>query len=267
MRPPKPGQAQAPPARPSDLFVDVALFPSEAPKHGVEAGPGALRATEGTHPLHGYLERFPLRIVPPRIGLPDPPHLAPPDGLKVRGDRPQIVVDEGPLQQIRALGMPPVVLLQPPYGTRGEQNVRVATEDRLSLRLTEHPLLRRRRTPHLDREYVPRPVHPTFHKLLGCRASVVVDHKQFGVPQVLIQAEGLQGEIEAVIIVIGWHPDGQRGHAVIPMFRLGLLRPGPGPPGRRRLLQRLSCLRHQPAPPMACPKPRTPDLWRSSGPR
>src|SRR4051794_882184 len=217
MRPPQPGQAQAPPARPADLFVDVAFFPPEAPKHRIETGPGALPATEGTHPLHGYLERFGLRVLSPWIGLPDPPHLAPPDGFEVRGDRRKIVVHEGSLQQIWAAGMLPVVLLQPPYRTGGEQNVRVAAEDRLSPRLTEHQVLRRRRAPHLRREYVPRRVYPTFHQPLGVRAAVVVDHQQFRVAQVLVQAEGLQGEIDAIIIVIRRHADGQRDHAITPL--------------------------------------------------
>src|SRR5215204_3882510 len=195
--------------------------------------------------------------------------------------------------------MLPVVLLQPPYRTGGEKHVRVATEDRFSPRLTEHPILRRCCTPHLCREYIPRPVHPTFHQLLGCRAAVVIEYQQFRVPQVLIQAEGLQGEIDAAKIVIRRHPDGQRDHAINPLpgsqnhpeyspslakctnepsidfidfapsgeatIRLGLLRLSLGPPGRRRLLPRLSCLRHPPAPLMACPKPRTPDLRRTVG--
>src|SRR5215212_5654363 len=217
MRPSQPGQAQAPPARPSDLFMDVAFFPPEAPKHRVEAGPSVLPATEETHPLHGYLERFPLRILAPGIGCPNPPHLGPPDGVKVRGDRLEIVVDNGSLQQIWALRMLPVVLLQPPYRTWGQQHVRVATEDRFSVRLTEHPILRRCCTPHLCGEYIPSPVHPTFHQLLGCWAAEVIHYQQFGVPQVLIQAEGLQGEIDAVKIVIGRYPDGQRDHAINPL--------------------------------------------------
>src|SRR5215203_3301697 len=217
MRPLQPGQAQAPPASLPELFVDVAFFPPEAPKHRVEAGPGALPATEGPKALHGYLERFPLRILPPWIGCPNPPHLGPPDGVKVRGDRLEIVVDNGSLQQIWALRMLPVVLLQPPYRTGGQQHVRVATEDRFSPRLTEHPISGRCCTPRLRREEIPRPVHPTFHQVLGCRAAVVIDYQQFRVLQVLIQAEGLQGEIDAVKIVIRRHPDGQRNHAINPL--------------------------------------------------
>src|SRR5829696_5859969 len=145
MSPSQPGQAQAPPARPAELLVDIAFFPPEAPKHGVEAGPGALPATEGPQALHGNLERFPLRILPPGIGCPNPPHLAPPDGFEVRGYRLEIVVDKGSLQQIWALRMLPVVLLQPPYRTGGEQYVRVATEDSFSPRLTEYQISWRRR--------------------------------------------------------------------------------------------------------------------------
>ena len=135
----------------------------------------------------------------------------------MRGYRLKIVVHKGSLQQIGAVRMLPVVLLQPPYRTGGEQHVRVATEDRFSPRLTEHQISRRCCTPHLRREYIPRPVHPTFHQLLGRRAAVVIDYQQFRVPQVLIQAEGLQGEIDAVKIVIRRHPDGQRDHAINPL--------------------------------------------------
>src|SRR5215211_1139131 len=217
MRPSQPGQAEAPPARPSDLFMDVAFFPPEAPKHGVEAGPSVLPATEGPHALHRYLERFPLRILPPGIGCPNPPHLAPPDGFKVRGYRLEIVVHKGSLQEVGAVRMLPIVLLQPPYRTGGEQHVRVATEDRLSPRLAEHPFLRRCCTPHLLCEEIPRPVNPAFHQLLRGRAPVVIDDQQFRVPQVLIQAEGLQSEIDAVKIVIRRHPDSQRDHAINPL--------------------------------------------------
>ena len=62
-------------------------------------------------------------------------------------------------------------------------------------------------------------MHPTFHEPLRVPAAVVVDHQQFRVVQVLVQAQGLQGEIDAVEIVIRRHPDGQRDHAINPPAR------------------------------------------------
>src|ERR671920_1058049 len=98
--------------------------------------------------------------------------------------------------------MLPVAFLQPPYRICGEQNVRVATEDRISLRLTEHLILRRCCTPHLCGEYIPRPVYPSFHQPLRVRAAVVIDYQQLRVQQVLIQAKGLQGERDAAIPMV-----------------------------------------------------------------
>jgi hypothetical protein len=118
--------------------MDVAFFPPEAPKHRVETGPGALPATEGTHPLHGYLKRFSLKVAPSRISRPCSPHLAAPFGLEVCGYCLEIVVHNGSLQEIGALRMLPVVLLQPPYHTGSEKDMGITTEDSIAPRLTEH---------------------------------------------------------------------------------------------------------------------------------
>src|SRR5215207_8623699 len=137
MPPAQRGQAQTAPSTLADLLVDIALFPPEATKGRIEAGPGRFTAAEDSQPLHRDLERLPLRIDSSGIGRPGAPHLRPPHGIEVRGDGLEIVVDDWALEEIPGVGMVLVIGFQARDGIGSEQDMGVAAEHRLAACLAE----------------------------------------------------------------------------------------------------------------------------------
>src|SRR5690242_17379745 len=53
------------------------------------------------------------------------------------------------------------------------------------------------------------PAQPVFYQIFGIIASVVIDDQQFGVFQILVEAQRLEGKVDAVKVVIGGHADSQ----------------------------------------------------------
>src|SRR5204863_8752744 len=86
------------------LLVDIAFFAAEAREARIEPEPRLTAAGKGTEALHGNLERLGIGVGAARVPRPDAPHSGRPDGIEVRRDAAQIVVDQWPLQEVDAVG-------------------------------------------------------------------------------------------------------------------------------------------------------------------
>src|SRR5215207_4908293 len=107
----------------------------------MESEPGALAATEDPHPISPDLERLRFWVHSSGIGGPDAPHLPAPHWFEVCGDGFEVVVDKGSMQEINAVPICSVVLLESLHRTWGEEHVGVTAEDRLTPGFNKDPVL------------------------------------------------------------------------------------------------------------------------------
>jgi hypothetical protein len=101
-----------------------------------------------------------------------------------------------------------IVLAQLSDSARDEENVRINAEDRVAVRVREDQISYR----HAHNARGPE-VACTGHaldKLPRVIAAVVVDDQHFRVGEVLVEPQGLDGEIHTIEVVVGGHPNRQR---------------------------------------------------------
>src|SRR6266540_5252576 len=113
VHPSEPEQTERLSAGLAELLMDVPFFAPESPKQRVEPQPGCLPATERAQPLHRDLEGLALFVPSPGVGRPRPPHLRSPLWLHVRRDQVTVVVHEEAVQEVVAVWVIAIVLLQP----------------------------------------------------------------------------------------------------------------------------------------------------------
>ena len=110
------------------------------------------------------------------------------------------------MQQIATVGMVLVIALEAGDDPGGEQHVRIATEHCLTAGLREDPILRCRGADDVRGAHVAS-LHPRTDHLAGVVTAVVIDDQELRIRQILVQPQRLQGEVHAVKIVVGGHPD------------------------------------------------------------
>jgi hypothetical protein len=88
--------------------------------------------------------------------------------------------------------------------------MRIETKDGLATGLAEQSIARRGRALGV-RETQVSAAGPALDELAGRITAEVVDDEQLDRIEILMEAERLQREVDAVVVLVGCHPDGQQG--------------------------------------------------------
>ena len=152
-------------------------------------------------------------IAGPRVGATDAVHAGLPDAIHVSGEAAQIVVDERPLQQIGGVGVCLEVIQQLAQGAGDKQNVTIHTQHEVRGSFAENHIAHRGALAKVERD-IAVAGHPILEGLqfLGAgpvRVIIHYDEFEFAGDFGVEEADGLDGEVDAVVVVVGGHADGQ----------------------------------------------------------
>ena len=120
----------------------------------------------------------------------------------------EVVVHERPLQQVETVGTLAVIALETSKDAARQENVAVEAQDRLSSSFAKNEVAGRGRADDVRIEDVTS-AHRLFDEGPGRLATEVVDDHQLNPFHVLVEPEGLHGEVNAVEVAISRHSDGQ----------------------------------------------------------
>ncbi len=88
--------------------------------------------------------------------------------------------------------------------------MRIEAQDSLATGLPEQPIARRRGALGLGEAQISA-AGPALDELARGVAAEVVDDEELDRVEVLMEAKRLQGEVDAVIVLVGCHSNGQQG--------------------------------------------------------
>ena len=135
------------------------------------------------------------------------------NALLLRGKGAQIVVDQRPLQEIGRSGMRLKIVEQPTQRAGREHDVAIHAQHECGAGVTKHEIARggSRDAIEQDVAIIGNPVSESFQFRGAGSTGVIIHHDKFDLAGHLgmMQANGLDGEIDAVIVVVSRHPDRQ----------------------------------------------------------
>jgi hypothetical protein len=148
-----------------------------------------------------------------RVRRPHAVHPGPPNRIEVRTQRLQIVPHQRALPQVRGAGPSFEVLHQPRQGSGAEQHVRIHAQHELRVGLTKEQVTDPVAVSSLVGDVaVPGDLVLQVFQCLGTGAARVVVHDDdLGAVGHLgmIEADGLDGEVHPIVVVVRGHADAQ----------------------------------------------------------
>ena len=224
MHPAEGRQADRAPARPPELLVHIAFLAPVTPHPRIETRPRQAAAGEHAQPLHGNLEGLARWVLAAGVAVPAAPHASAPLVLEVGGDAAgQAVLEQGSLDDVQGAGPFVEIGEQGPNGSGLQHDVRIDAHDVLGRRLAEDDVPDAGAGIPGERN-IPTVRNPFRQRLQSRRdgtTGIVVENQEIDVIDLgrVQQPDRLNGEVDAVIIVVYRHPYRQSRHLLAALHR------------------------------------------------